>query len=83
MSATGFEPVTPSVSSKGRHDAGGAVKGVTSSESGACTAACTSEPETDHADPVATIAAALSALSPADRARLAALLMSGVSGVKG
>ena len=71
---------------------------VTSIESNACTAACTSESETDHgdhptsstptvarlscnsnqkvdeSDPVAAIAAALLALSPADRARLAAML---------
>jgi hypothetical protein len=56
---------------------------VTATPAIACTTACTSEPETDHADPVATIAAALLGMSPADRARLAALLMSGVSGVKG
>lgn len=84
------------------------LQGVTSIESNACTAACTSEPETDQgappyvagtstvsrmsctsnqkvdeSDPVAKIAAALIGMSPADRARLAALLMSGESGVKG
>ena len=48
---------------------------VTSTPEDGCTTGCTSEPETDHADPVAKIAAALLALSPADRDRLAALLL--------
>ena len=61
--------------SKGRHDVGGAGKEVTSSDANACI----SEPESD---PVAMIAVALFGMSPADRARLAVIL-SGVSGVKG
>jgi len=44
---------------------------------------CTGNQKADESDPVATIAAALLGMSPTDRARLAALLMSGVSGVKG
>jgi hypothetical protein len=52
-----------------------------------CTSVCTSEPENDHADaldagtpadqddPLAKLAAALLTLSPADRQRLAAMLV--------
>ncbi len=41
-----------------------------------CTTGCTSEAKTEQTDPVATIAAALLALSADDRARLAAILAS-------
>jgi hypothetical protein len=40
-------------------------------------AGCTSEGKTEQTDPVAALAAALRDLSPADRARLAALLLGG------
>ena len=40
----------------------------------ACTSACTSEAKTEHADPLAELAAVLLNLPPADRARLAAML---------
>jgi hypothetical protein len=49
-------------------------KAVAERTAGRCTSGCTSEGESEHANPVATLAAALLALSPADRARLAALL---------
>jgi hypothetical protein len=39
-----------------------------------CTTGCTIEAENTNADPLAGIAATLLALSPADRARLAAML---------
>jgi hypothetical protein len=41
----------------------------------ACTPACTNSAESQQADPVAALAAALLGLSPADKARLAALLL--------
>jgi hypothetical protein len=47
-----------------------------------CTSGCTSEAKTEPADPLALLAAALLALSPADRARLAALLAVGQGDVK-
>ena len=40
---TGLEPVTPSLSSKGTSIASGDTKGLTTTPSGACTAACTSD----------------------------------------
>jgi hypothetical protein len=40
-----------------------------------CTSGCTSEGKPEQADPLATLAAALLGLSPADRARLAATLL--------
>jgi hypothetical protein len=80
MGATGFEPVTPSVSSKGRRAAGGAGKGVTPTDADGCTTGCTDEARNLETDPVATIAAALLGLTPADRARLAALLMASQPG---
>jgi hypothetical protein len=49
-------------------------KGLTASDSSACTSACTSEAKNGQIDPVAALAAALLTLPPADRARLAALL---------
>jgi hypothetical protein len=48
---------------------------VTSSSSAGCTSGCTSEAKTYQVDPVATLAAALLRLTPADRARLAAVLL--------
>ena len=49
-------------------------KEVTASPSSACTAACTSEGKNALAEGLEALAAALLGLSPADRARLAALL---------
>jgi hypothetical protein len=48
---------------------------VPSSDSTGCTSGCTSEANADQGDPVATLAAALLGMTPADRARLAALLL--------
>jgi hypothetical protein len=80
MGATGLEPVTPSVSSKGTSDASETDKGVTAGAPFRCTSGCTSEGQTANADPLAPLAAALLALSPADRARLAALLTAATPG---
>src|SRR6266704_330097 len=74
VGATGLEPVTPSVSSKGRCHASDSSKGLAEGDPAACTSDCTSEPENAHADPLETLAATLRNLSPADRARLAAML---------
>jgi hypothetical protein len=63
------------VSSNGSPVASGDAEGLAASDPPACTSACTSEPKTVHTDPVADLAAALSALSADDRARLAALLL--------
>ena len=54
---------------------------VTSSPSSGCTAGCTAEAKPEHADPLAPLAAALLALSAADRARLVAMLLG--QGAKG
>jgi hypothetical protein len=67
--------------------------GLTETPSGACTAACTSEPENANAgtpethqddkgegtagDPLVALAAAIAGLSPGDRERLAAMLDQG------
>jgi hypothetical protein len=52
-----------------------ASKEVAATAPNVCTPVCTGEPKPDHPDPVATLAAALLGLSPADRTRLAALLL--------
>jgi hypothetical protein len=75
MGATGLEPVTPSVSSKGIPDVSESSKGLAKSSPYACTAACTNSTDSPQADPVEALASALLALSPADKARLAALLL--------
>ena len=48
---------------------------VTSSDANCCTIGCTSEAKTAQPDVVATLAAALLAMTPADRARLTAILL--------
>jgi hypothetical protein len=48
-------------------------KGLTAIDSSACTPACTGEAKSEQTDPVAALAALLT-LTPADRARLAAIL---------
>ena len=75
MGATGHEPVTPSVSSKGTPDASGTAEELTAAAPSACTTACTSTAETANAGTVEALAAALLALSPRDRARLVAMLL--------
>jgi hypothetical protein len=80
VGATGLEPVTPSVSSKGLPCASEANKGLAEISSSACTTACTSEAKLEQPDPVAALAAALLGLSPEDQARLAAMLVSGQRG---
>jgi hypothetical protein len=66
--------VTPSVSSKGRGNATKTGKGLAEGTPSVCTPVCTSNTENVNADPLGQLAAALLALSPADRARLAAML---------
>ena len=87
---TGLEPVTPSLSSKGTSNASVDTKALTTTSSGACTAACTSEATDDDAcashdgapdasdasqDMLERLAAELRKLLPADRERLAAMLI--------
>jgi len=55
---------------------------LTSSPSSGCTSGCTSEAETANAGPVEALAAALLGLSPADRAKLAALLLGQTPGTE-
>jgi hypothetical protein len=47
----------------------------TSSTSSGCTNGCTSEERPEQPDPLAALAAALLGLSPADRVRLATMLV--------
>ncbi len=84
--------MTPSVSSKGRCDVSNATEGFASSDSNACTNACTSEASPDDSKPaqapnangpsepppssVDALAAALLALAPEQRAQLAVALLS-------
>jgi hypothetical protein len=77
VGATGLEPVTPSLSSEGSSDASESFKGLVASDQSVCTPVCTNETKTEQADPVAALAAALLGLSPADHARLAAMLVAG------
>jgi hypothetical protein len=103
VEVTGIEPATCTLRTQGHPDASDASKGLASTLSVACTAACTSEaqnanagtldayqgrqsegadqgegtnagPLAGPADPVASLAAVLLNLSPADRERLAAML---------
>jgi len=74
MGATGLEPVTPSLSSKGASVASIDNKEVAPTQQSGCTTGCTIDGKSEQTDPVAALAAALGGLSPADRARLAALL---------
>ncbi len=67
--------MTPSVSSKGLSDASEIGKGLAATDPDVCTRVCTSEPGTANAGTVEALAAALLRLSPADRARLAAMLL--------
>jgi hypothetical protein len=66
--------VTPSVSSKGPPFASADSKELAETPANACTNACTSTAANANAGTVEALAAALRSLSPADRARLAALL---------
>ncbi len=76
MGATGLEPVTPSVSSKGTPDASEVGKELMAGGPPACTNACTNEANSSQADNLAPLATALLSLSAEDRARLAAMLLS-------
>jgi hypothetical protein len=73
MGATGLEPVTPSVSSKGTTDLTAASKEVTSSLPPVCTRVCTS----DGKSSIEALAGELLRLSDADRMKLVAMLLQG------
>jgi len=95
VGASGLEPPTPSLSSKGTSDASEAGKELASTPPAVCTSVCTSQAENANAGTtdahqgtegegtasaaaspgagLAELAAALLTLSPADRARLAAI----------
>jgi hypothetical protein len=75
--------VTPSVSSKSPSLATDAFKRLAASTTDGCTGGCTGGGKTEQADPLAALAAALLGLSPADRARLAAMLLAPPSGRAG
>jgi hypothetical protein len=75
VGATGLEPVTPSVSSKGTPDPTGTHKGLAAGTPVACSNACTSEPTGGQAGSLQALAAALLGLSSEDRAKLAAMLL--------
>jgi hypothetical protein len=72
--------VTPSLSSKSLSDVSVESKRLTTIDNSACTPACTNEGKNEQTDPVNALAAALLSLSPADRARLAALLLGQAEG---
>ena len=76
MGATGLEPVTPSVSSRGTSDATIASKQVTPTPSDACTTACTNLPKTTNATDLDALATTISTLTPDERAQLATMLLS-------
>ena len=82
MEPTGIEPATSWLQTRESTVASVDSKALTPTPSAACTSACTSEAENanadaldaDQGDTLATLAAALLTLSPADRERLAAML---------
>jgi hypothetical protein len=80
MGATGLEPVTPSVSSNSPPDASVADEALREIPSPVCTPVCTRIARTAGEDNLEKLAAALLHLSPAERARLAAILVSGETG---
>jgi hypothetical protein len=67
--------VTPSVSSKVSADVSDAAQGLTTTPPVVCTPVCTSDPNPEQPDALQALAAALLGLSPADRARLTAMLL--------
>ncbi len=75
MGATGFEPVTPSVSSWGSSNVSVDTKGLVTTDPNACTAPCTSIDDKANTDTLDALAAALLGLSQTDRERLAAMLL--------
>jgi hypothetical protein len=76
MGATGLEPVTPSVSSKGPSVVSGTGEGLTASNSTDYTPDYSTKPEIVNSATLDALAAALLGLAPGDRARLVALLLS-------
>ena len=74
VGATGLEPVTPSVSSRGSPDASEGSKGLAESDSPVCTPVCGKSAEPTKTTAVESLADALRSLTLEDRARLAAML---------
>jgi len=74
MGATGLEPVTPSVSSKSPLNANENQQGLTAGPSDRCTTGCTASQDISKNLTLQDLAAALVNLSPAERAKLAAML---------
>src|SRR5262249_34123578 len=77
VGATGLEPVTPSVSSRGHSDLSNEAADLKSPAPGACTPACTSDTNTANATTLETLATVLLGLSVEDRAKLVAMLIAG------
>jgi hypothetical protein len=75
MGATGLEPVTPSVSSKGHRVVSDSPQEVTERFPQVCTPVCTSNEKNNNENGLEALAAALLGLSPEDRAKLAAMLL--------
>jgi hypothetical protein len=76
----GVEPSTSALRTQGHPDVSGTEQQLTATAAPVCTPVCTSEGENVHGyrgDALATLAAALLNLSPAERGRLAALLVAG------
>src|SRR5262249_5942767 len=72
---TGIEPVTSALRTQRPASASDAGSTLTAPPAAACTTACTAEPEAANAGKLDALAAELRKLSPADRARLAAMLL--------
>ena len=87
VGATGFEPATSCTPSTQGVAVSDAEKELTSTTSFACTVACTSDGKSDYDETVTTpvnssleaVAAALLGLSPAERAKLVAMLSNGAT----
>src|SRR5262249_22149702 len=75
VGATGLEHVTPNVSSKGPAGASDNFHELTANAPGGCTSRCTSGERIGTNPTVEALTAAVQTLSPAERARLAALLL--------
>lgn len=69
--------MTPSLSSKNASNTSEMGKGLMTTVDSGCTTGCTSDGKSEPTDPLAALAAAVMALSPGDRARLAAMLQTG------
>jgi len=75
MGATGLEPVTPSVSSKGVPDVSKTGTAFTAAPSAGYTSGYTTSPDPPPKPTLETLAVSLMALSADERAQLAAMLL--------